>query len=437
MALAQDSVGTTRNGQECQEKKAKPTTGEVFPDGTMLELVRDSEDPMRAALLRRNGKQTTIGREIEHENARYVPVEIDSALFRQLHLPAKSSPYGSTPELFEQIYSLITRHSDLTDEASSLVTYFVFSTFFCDCLQMTPCLVLQGENSEAVALLRILSWVCRHPLLLVDPRLGSEPEHLDSTCLIYFSEPEAKIEKLLAASHLSRFGVFRNGSLHEICGAKAFYVRSPSVGSSLADGCLRISVAPARELLKSVDETRERPVLEGLQAKLLNYRLRNYGKVKSSTFDVLKFTGATRALARSLGACIVDASDLQTRVAALLQNHDEAVRAERAAEIESVLLEALLVLCHERRTSVHVGEVAEIANGILSRRGEGVILSPRETGSKLKVLGFRTTRLDSGGRGLYLLGEIRKHVHKLARLYTVPSLQSGLPGCPDCKAISG
>ena len=297
--------------------------------------------------------------------------------------------------------------------------------------------MLQGESSAAVALLRILSWVCRHPLLLVNPRLGSEPEHLDSTSLIYLSEPEAKIEKLLAVSHLSKFGVFRHGSLHEICGAKAIFVRSPSLRSPLADECLRISVAPARELFKSVDEMQEGPIREELQAKMLNYRLMNYGKVKSSDFDVLKFTGATRALARTFGACIVDASDLQTRVAALLQNHDEAVRAERAAEFESVLLEALLVLCHERRTAVHVGEVAEIANGILSRRGENLILSPRETGSKLKVLGFRTTRLDSGGRGLYLLGEIRTHVHKLARLYAVPSLQSGLAGCPDCKETSG
>ena len=273
-------------------------------------------------------------------------------------------------------------------------------------------------------------------MLLANPGLGSEYEHLDFTCLIYLSQPDAKIEKLLAVAHLSRFGVFRHGSLHEICGATAIYVRSPSLGSPFADGCLRISVPPARELLKSVDETRERRVLEELQAKMLNYRLMNYGKVKSSNFDVLQFTGPTRSLARSLGACIVDASDHQTRVAALLQNHDEAARAERAAEFESVLLESLIVLCHERKTAVHVGQVTEIANGILSRRGESLILSPRQTGSKLKGLGFRTTRLDSGGRGLYLLGEIRKHVHKLARSYTVPSLQSGLPGCPDCKETS-
>ena len=433
--MVQDSARATGDGQQSQGNKVKPTAGEVFPDGSMLELVRDSTDPRRPALLRFHRKQAIIAREIEHEKSRYVPLDIESTLFRQLHLPAKSLPYGSTPELFDQIYSLITRHSELSHDAASLITYFVFATFFCDCLQMTPCLLLQGEGSEAAALLQILSWVCRHPSLLVNPRLGSEPEHL--TCLIYLSEPEAKIEKLLAASHLSKFGVFRNGTLHEMCGAKAFYVRSPNLRSPLADHCLRISLAPARELLKSVDEMQEGPIREELQAKMLKYRLMNYGKVKSSDFDVLKFTGPTRALARSLGACIVDASDLQARVAALLQNNDEAVRAERAAEIESVLLEALLVLCHERRTSVHVGEVAEIANGILSRRGEGVVLSPRETGSKLKVLGFRTTRLDSGGRGLYLLGEIRKHVHKLARLYTVPSLQSGLPGCPDCKETSG
>ena len=433
--MAQDSARGTRNGQQSQEKKVKPTAGEVFPDGTMLELVRDSGDPTRPALLRCHGTQTTIAREIEHEQAHYVPVEIDSTLFRQLHLPARGMPYGSTPELFDQIYNLIMKHSDLSHDAACLVTYFVFATFFCDCLQLAPCLLLQGESSEAAGLLRILSWVCRHPLLLLDPRIGSEHEDLGLTCLIYFSEPEAKIEKLLAVSHLSRFGVFRQGSLHEIGGAKAIYVRWPRLRSPVADECLRVSVAPARELLNPADETRERPVLEELQAKMLNYRLRNYGKVKSSNFDVFKFTGPTRALARSLGACIVDASDLQSHLAALLQNHDEAVIAERAAEFESVLLEALIVLCHERRTSAHVSQVAEIANGIMTRRGESVILSPRETGSKLKVLGFRTTRLDAGGRGLYLLGKLRRQIHKLAHSYMVPSLQNGMPGCPDCQEI--
>src|SRR5438552_15256448 len=147
MAMAQESARATRKRQECQEKKAKPTAGAVFSDGSMLELVRDSADPTRPALLHFHGKQTTIGREIEHEHARYVPVDIDSTLFQQLHLPAKNMPYGSTPELFDQIYGLIMRRSDLSDDAASLVTFFVFSTFFCDCLQLAPCLVLQGESS--------------------------------------------------------------------------------------------------------------------------------------------------------------------------------------------------------------------------------------------------------------------------------------------------
>src|SRR2546422_11484174 len=77
--------------------------------------------------------------------------------------------------------------------------------------------------------------------------------------------------------------------------------------------------------------------------------------------------------------------------------HDEAVKLDRVSEIPSILLEALLVCCHERRPAVHVSEIADLANDILSRQGELLELSARQVGGKLKNLGFRTERLDSAG----------------------------------------
>ena len=112
-----------------------------------------------------------------------------------------------------------------------------------------------------------------------------------------------------------------------------------------------------------------------------------------------------------------------------------AVRLDRVSEIHSILVEALLVCCHERRSAVHVSEIADLANDILSRQGEILRLSAREVGGKLKTLGFRTTRLDSAGRGLYLLGENCKHIHELAKSYGVPSLREGLHGCPHCQEL--
>ena len=157
--------------------------------------------------------------------------------------------------------------------------------------------------------------------------------------------------------------------------------------------------------------------------------------MKASDFDVPEFSGSIRGLARTLGACIVEAPDLQACLVAQLQAHDEAVRLDRVSEIHSILVEALLVCCHERRSAVHVCEIADLANDILSRQGEILRLSAREVGGKLKTLGFRTTRLDSAGRGLYLLGENCKHIHELAKSYGVPSLREGLHGCPHCQEL--
>ena len=145
--------------------------------------------------------------------------------------------------------------------------------------------------------------------------------------------------------------------------------------------------------------------MDEVRAKLFNYRLANYEEVQSSQFDVPDFTGSTRQNARGLGACLVNAPDLRNRLIALLRGQDESVRAEQSAEMSPVL-ESLLVVCHERRKNVHVGEIAKLASEILEVRGERIGLSPKEVGSKLKLLGLRTCRLDAGGRGLKLSPEI-------------------------------
>jgi hypothetical protein len=200
------------------------------------------------------------------------------------------------------------------------------------------------------------------------------------------------------------------------------------------DTCLRIRVVPARQFLRPGDEERYHAAVEEIRAKLFNYRLVNYREVRSSVFDVMDLSGPTREIARGLGACLVDAPDLRDRLIKLLRDQDESVRMERSAEV-SPLLESLIVVCHERRAAVYVGDVAKTASEILSLRGEWAAISPKEAGGKLKLLGFRTTRLDAGGRGLRLTREIRLRIHQLARAFGVPATEKGLPGCPECKQM--
>ena len=177
---------------------------------------------------------------------------------------------------------------------------------------------------------------------------------------------------------------------------------------------------------------RYRAAVDEVRAKLFNYRLAHYEEVQSSQFDVPDLTGSTRQNARGLGTYLVNAPDLRNRLIALLRGQDESVRAEQSAEMSPVL-ESLLVVCHERRKNVHVGEIAKLASEILEVRGERIGLSPKEVGSKLKLLGLRTCRLDAGGRGLKLSPEICARIHQTAKASGVPAMENvgGLSSLPD------
>jgi hypothetical protein len=163
------------------------------------------------------------------------------------------------------------------------------------------------------------------------------------------------------------------------------------------------------------------------------YRLENYTKVKASEFDVPEFYGASREYARTLGRCIVDAPDVQGRLTTLLQDLSDAERTEGARTLDAVVIDALVVCCHERRPSVHVGEIAELANAILKSEDEAVELGLTKVGGRLKAMQFRTTRLDSAGHGIYLLNDECVRIHKLGRALGSASVGKGLSGCRYCK----
>ena len=416
--------------------KGTPTFGERLPDGSVIELVRDPSDATKAMLLCRVGEQVTIADKIYAGDRIFVPAVFDPVLLRQLRLSCKDLPCGPTQALVDQISSIVMKTVEPAAENAFLVAVFAVASFFPDCLLTRLCLLLLGSaNTEAMALLRVLSWFCWHPLLLLDDGgIDQLPENLITTRFFYAPRISAHLRKLISNLQASGFGVIRNGSLRESHGAVVIYSGSSDLGCGGDDACLRIPVAPAGRLLRPYEEELYRDVADEIRAKLLNYRLVRRDDVRGSEFDVTGLTGPTRELARGLGACLIDAPDLRDRLIALLRDQDESVRMERSAEM-SPTLESLIVSCHERRPAVHVGAIAKTGTEILSARGESTTLSPKEVGNKLKLLGLHTTRLDASGRGLKLTRGVCARIHQLARDFGVPASEKGLPGCPDCKQI--
>lgn len=412
------------------------TAGEVFPDGTLIELVRSEEDGGALALLTWNGANGTVGARAEHEGRIYIPRSCDPSLLHALPLPTNCGSFDSTATLFAEIKELFDQHADLPEDSVSLMVSFVLSTWMVDWLPVAPTLALIDPSaSQANQLLRLLSCLCRHALMLVDltaAGLCSMPTWLRPTVLIDRQALSPSAQKLLRAGNRRGAYILRNGRLVDMYCAKV--ISSPQhLGPAVADAAVEIALSPSRRDLPVLDDQVQQQIADKFQPRLLGYRLMNYAKVRSSEFDAPLFTAPLRELARSLCACLVGAPELQSRIAALLQERDEEMRSDRAAEPESIVIEAALFFCHEgERTSVLVGEVAQAANAIFTGRGETIELQPRAAGEHLKSLGLRTRRLGKAGRGLRLDHKMRRNIHRLAYDYEVRSVEEGLHLCPDC-----
>jgi len=409
------------------ELQPTPVSESVLHNRSSLELIRSSCESKKTALLHWHNGRSTTGPEHVIGSRRHVPTQAEGVI---RHLPSQAIPYGSTQELFCELSAFISKCSGLSEGEAQLLPFICLTSFFAPWLSFSPCVSLFGPPVQAVSLLRILGCICHHPVLLADFDVLGLPKELRPTRLI--GQPGTRLDKVLGALQFSGFVVPKD-KLRELAATTVVYIGEADLKSPFADVGFWFSVPPAIGLFSEQDERREAFPINSLQNKLLSYRLQNFSKIALSDFDAPDFYGASREMARSLGRCIVDAPELQTKIIDLLQPRNDADHVEGTIRLAAVITEALVVCCHERKASVRVGEVATLANGILSRDGEYIQVNPKEVGAKLKKMGFRTTRLDSAGRGIYLLKEQCAQIHELARSLQVPTLREGLSGCPHCK----
>jgi hypothetical protein len=164
----------------------------------------------------------------------------------------------------------------------------------------------------------------------------------------------------------------------------------------------------------------------------MRYRLSQHRLVADSHFDCPKFAPDTRLLARIFGASVEGSTELQGRIVDALSRIDEQCKVQQSQGLDSVVLEALLALCHEHRPRALVFEITKLANGILLGRHENLELTPKAVGGIMRgKLGLWTERRCAGYE-LQLIGETPKLIHQLATANNVLSMQEPLENCPWC-----
>jgi len=152
----------------------------------------------------------------------------------------------------------------------------------------------------------------------------------------------------------------------------------------------------------------------------------------NSSFDAA-FSPDICAIARMLGACIVDDVKLQAGLVPLLAKQEEKLGSQRK-DLEATVLEALLLHCHGQQSKIFVRDITKTVHQIYRERGERLEVAVEEVGYKLKSLGLFTRRLGSSGRGLILDEETRALVHERGHAYQLlPEFQD--EDCHHCQRL--
>jgi hypothetical protein len=414
------------------------SAGKIFADGAMVELVSSSSGFNKPDLLLWNGRKAAVGPRVEYGGCTYEAAELDPILWRAMRLPGGCHDYRSARRLFDGVRDLFQRHLGLPEAESGMIASFAISTWLADRLPSAPGLTISGPDEElGIDVLLLLSCVCRHPFLLAEltpAAFRSLPMELALTLLLVQQDLKTNMQILLRSSRYHGLHLAGNrGSVVDRYGATALFCGNDAAVDHLGGGAIHVSLPLSQSQFCALDEHALNEIANHFQPRLLMYRLKNSGKVRESQVDVSELTFATGRLARTLAACFPEDSALARDTVQLLGPQDEDARLQLANSIECAVVEVLLGFIHEQKlTEMKVGDLADLANGLLRSRGEILAYGAEEVGWKLKGLNLVRHRTSSGSQ-IQFDRQTSQQVHRWARAYGLGSLR--VETCSECAVV--
>jgi hypothetical protein len=412
-----------------EQTSNRKTSGEVFENG-MIELVADQVHDGKLSLLLwkeekphiarcvRIDRKMECGSETDLQTITFEPEDFDPTFLRAMRFPSHARPFGTTRQLLDEICGVVKRSTYLTDDYVLLAGLSVLASWFPDATDFPVALVICGPQCpQGRRLFRVLSCLYRRALLVGEINLASLCSlPMDLLPSLFFERHDhgPQIQRVIRATR-TRGNIPSKGKLVSTRCTTVIYSEDPLNGDIPDGSAIEIPVLHTGIPLQLLKEDPQQGIAEKFQPKLLMYRLMNYAKVLNSTFDAAPLMSSVNDLARGLGACVVDDPDMQAHIVRLLRKKDKEVNEYCSWDLSVTVLEAMLSLCHKKKKSVYVREVANEANSILERRGEFFVMTARAVGSKLRILDLTTGRMGAAGRGVLLTREMQMRIHRLAR----------------------
>jgi hypothetical protein len=418
-------------------------------DGTLVELVEDSKNPARICFAVWKDGEVRFVDQLKQDGQVLVPLARNNEVLRRLRLPSAVSPYESLHALLCCLESLILQCVAVDEQYVPVLADFVLSTWFVDRFSVAPYLSVVGlPQSGKTTLLKVLSLVCRRPLLITDITSAG----FYQACARFM--PTMLIDEMATAAnnrtlrHILRSGTTRDVlavrkdySFHSY-GAKVVSWLEPPDDPALNSRCILIPMFENKSTaLVRTDEPKVRQLAAQLQAQLLRFRLENFKTVQVASVpgdEVLR--PRTRDLLRALSAA--HTQDAQ-RCQRLLQFFEsgQAVPSEPLSQEQNAVLRTLFAFIHSGKFSyIWIRDLASNVNLFLEAAGERISLLPRKVGSVLTSLGFVNRMRKNSGWVLCVSQQDAEKLHQLAACYGIDGFEDRFLGvspdeCNLCQAV--
>lgn len=418
------------------------TAGEIFPDGTVIELLRDVASPEEFSLVRSQQGVLDLKPVLSHAGRVYAPVREERSSSRAVCFPTRVASPEATKKLFTDVHAVLRRHLAQLDPCITAMVFTIFASWMSPVLPIAPILlILAPAGSPKNLVLQMLGMFCRRPLRLVGLRRGDilhVPMPLQPTLLLDEPDLRPEMQTLLQSSTHRGTRIISSCGIAEFYGPKIICSRKLPQGTALETDALRIALIPVAGQLPLLDKRAETEIAEEFQSRFLGYFLRNSSAVQIPTLDVSRFSLPMQDLAQAFGAAIVGDGELQKKILPLLSIQDEEICADRASAFDSVVLEAGISFIHQGGwTKLRMDKLAEKVSAIYRGRGIDEEPSAESVGWAVKRLGIPSGRINRSGNGLTLNVSTCRLIHKLALSHGVRAMQGGefFSDCRYCREL--
>jgi hypothetical protein len=225
--------------------------------------------------------------------------------------------------------------------------------------------------------------------------------------------------RLLRAGTNRDGNTYRGKSRINLFCPKVLVTQLPLTDPALANRAIQIQMTPTSRNMPAVMPEDMDAYESVLVPKIHYYFFQHYDSYVVPYFDPSCLSPHKRDLARALAASY-DTPFGQETVVNLLQPEDEDISSRRFLTREGAVIFAFKLLFDQSgRQFAYVREIAAIANQVMKYQAERLELTPKATGVILRELGYTTSAIGSGGRGIWMTQEVAKMTYNLARFHGV------------------